>query len=146
MMENGQWSLQMTIPLPVVHGGRHQKFNVPKDGTETQIPVIYLVDCSGLYLPGSRCPSLVNRCRTYFKKNAELSSAGVPQIAGVLGDCIAGGGYKPIISDVFMTEQVLYGYRRSRLDQRCKSLELTSLDIGGPEVHVHQSGCADSAK
>ena len=41
-----------------------------------------------------------------FKMNALLSAAGVPQIAGVHGDCIAGGGYMPIISDVvYMTEQ-----------------------------------------
>ena len=72
-----------------------------------KIPVIYLVDCSGLYLPEQ---SLSFPGKTgaghIFKKNAELSSAGVPQIAGVFGDCIAGGGYMPIISDrVFMTEQ-----------------------------------------
>ena len=110
-----------------------------------KIPVIYLVDCSGLYLPEQ---SLSFPGKTgaghIFKKNAELSSAGVPQIAGVFGDCIAGGGYMPIISDrVFMTEQAYMVIAGAALIKGAKSLELTSLDIGGPEVHVHQSGCAD---
>ena len=64
------------------------------------LPVIYLVDCSGLYLP-EQSRSFPGRTGAghIFKKNAELSNAGVPQIAGVFGDCIAGGGYMPIISD-----------------------------------------------
>ena len=87
-----------------------------------KIPVIYLVDCSGLYLPErSHCPSQEKLVQDIFLKECELSSAGVPQIAGVFGDCIAGGGYMPIISDrVFMTGASIYGYRRSRLDQRCQ--------------------------
>jgi acetyl-CoA carboxylase carboxyltransferase component len=76
--------------------------------------------------------------------NALLSDAGVPQIAGVFGDCIAGGGYMPIISDrVYMTEQAYMVIAGAALIKGAKSQKLTSLDIGGPEVHVHQSGCAD---
>ena len=79
-----------------------------------------------------------------FKKNSELSAAGVPQIAGVFGDCIAGGGYMPIISDrVYMTENAYMVIAGAALIKGAKSLSLSSLDIGGPEVHVHQSGCAD---
>jgi len=71
-----------------------------------RIPVVYLVDCSGLFLPEqSRSFPGLTGAGHIFKKNAELSNAGVPQIAGVFGDCIAGGGYMPIISDrVYMTE------------------------------------------
>ena len=76
--------------------------------------------------------------------NSLLSAAGVPQIAGVFGDCIAGGGYMPIISDrVYMTEQAYMVIAGAALIKGAKSVKLTSLDIGGPEVHVHQSGCAD---
>jgi 3-methylcrotonyl-CoA carboxylase beta subunit len=79
-----------------------------------------------------------------FKKNALLSAHGVPQIAGVFGDCIAGGGYMPIISDrVYMTEQAYMVIAGAALIKGAKSQKMTSLDIGGPEVHVHQSGCAD---
>ncbi len=110
-----------------------------------RLPVVYLVDCSGLYLPEQ---SLSFPGRTgaghIFKKNAELSAAGVPQIAGVFGDCIAGGGYMPIISDrVYMTEGAYMVIAGAALIKGAKSLHLSSLDIGGPEVHVHQSGCAD---
>ena len=65
-------------------------------------------------------------------------------LAGVFGDCIAGGGYMPIISDrVYMTEQAYMVIAGAALIKGAKSQKITSLDIGGPEVHVHQSGCAD---
>ena len=56
-------------------------------------PVVYLVDCSGLFLPeqGRTFPGK-RGAGAIFKMNSLLSAAGVPQIAGVLGDCIAGGG------------------------------------------------------
>jgi acetyl-CoA carboxylase carboxyltransferase component len=76
--------------------------------------------------------------------NSLLSDAGVPQIAGVFGDCIAGGGYMPIISDrVYMTEQAYMVIAGAALIKGAKSTKITSLDIGGPEVHVHESRCAD---
>jgi acetyl-CoA carboxylase carboxyltransferase component len=110
-----------------------------------RLPVVYLVDCSGLYLPEQ---SLSFPGRTgaghIFKQNSLLSAQGVPQIAGVFGDCIAGGGYMPIISDrVFMTESAYMVIAGAALIQGAKSQKLSSLDIGGPEVHVGQSGCAD---
>jgi acetyl-CoA carboxylase carboxyltransferase component/biotin carboxyl carrier protein len=109
------------------------------------LPVIYLVDCSGLFLP-EQSHSFPGRkgAGHIFKKNSELAAAGVPQIAGVFGDCIAGGGYMPIISDrVYMTESAYMVIAGAALIKGAKALELTSLDIGGPEVHVHRSGCAD---
>jgi 3-methylcrotonyl-CoA carboxylase beta subunit len=110
-----------------------------------RIPVIYLVDCSGLFLP--------EQARTFpgklgagyiFKMNALLSANGVPQIAGVLGDCIAGGGYMPIISDkLFMTEQAYMVIAGAALVKGGKSQTITSLSIGGADIHVHLSNCAD---
>jgi acetyl-CoA carboxylase carboxyltransferase component len=110
-----------------------------------RVPAIYLVDCSGLFLPeqaksfpGARGAGHI------FKMNSLLAAHGVPQIAGVFGDCIAGGGYMPIISDrVYMTEQAYMVIAGAALIKGAKSQKLTSLDIGGPEVHVHRSGCAD---
>ena len=110
-----------------------------------RLPVIYLVDCSGLFLP-EQSRSFPGRTGAghIFKKNSELAAAGVAQIAGVFGDCIAGGGYMPIISDrVYMTEQAYMVIAGAALIKGAKSQSLSSLDIGGPEVHVHQSGCAD---
>lgn len=110
-----------------------------------RLPVVYLVDCSGLFLP--------EQARTFpgargaghiFAMNSRLSAEGVPQIAGVFGDCIAGGGYMPIISDrVYMTEQAYMVIAGAALIQGAKSQNLSSLDIGGADVHVHLSNCAD---
>jgi acetyl-CoA carboxylase carboxyltransferase component len=111
-----------------------------------RLPVVYLVDCSGLFLPEqSRSFAGGTGAGHIFKKNALLADAGVPQVAAVFGDCIAGGGYMPIISDrVVMTEGAYMVIAGAALIRGAKSLKLTSLDIGGPEVHVHQSRCADA--
>ena len=108
-------------------------------------PVVYLVDCSGLFLPEQALSFPGARGAGHiFKMNSLLAAEGVPQIAGVFGDCIAGGGYMPIISDrVYMTESAYMVIAGAALIKGAKSLNLTSLDIGGPEVHVHQSACAD---
>jgi 3-methylcrotonyl-CoA carboxylase beta subunit len=110
-----------------------------------RIPVIYLVDCSGLFLP-EQSKTFPGRTGAgyIFKMNSLLSAAGVPQIAGVLGDCIAGGGYMPIISDkLFMTEQAYMVIAGAALVKGGKSQQITSLDIGGADIHVHLSNCAD---
>jgi len=111
-----------------------------------RLPVVYLVDCSGLFLPEqSRSFAGARGAGHIFVQNARLADSGVPQIAAVFGDCIAGGGYMPIISDrVVMTEAAYMVIAGAALIKGAKSLHLTSLDIGGPEVHVHQSRCADS--
>jgi len=110
-----------------------------------RVPVVYLVDSSGLFLPEQSLsfPGATGGGHIFYR-NAELSAAGVPQVAGVFGDCIAGGGYMPIISDrVIMTEQAYMVIAGAALIKGAKSQKMTSLDIGGPEVHVHKSGCAD---
>jgi len=110
-----------------------------------RIPTLYLVDCSGLFLPEqSRSFAGATGAGHIFKMNSLLSASGVPQLAGVFGDCIAGGGYMPIISDrVYMTEQAYMVIAGAALVKGAKSQKITSQDIGGPEVHVHRSGCAD---
>jgi acetyl-CoA carboxylase carboxyltransferase component len=110
-----------------------------------RVPVVYLVDCSGLFLP-EQALSFPGRTGAghIFKMNSLLAANGVPQVAGVFGDCIAGGGYMPIISDrVVMTEGAYMVIAGAALIRGAKAMKLTSLDIGGPEVHVHQSACAD---
>ncbi|MCA9704938.1 MAG: propionyl-CoA carboxylase [Myxococcales bacterium] len=111
-----------------------------------RLPTVYLVDCSGLFLPEqSRSFPGAKGAGHIFKMNSLLSAHGVPQLAGVFGDCIAGGGYMPIISDrVYMTEQAYMVIAGAALIKGAKSQKITSLDIGGPEVHVHASRCADA--
>ena len=110
-----------------------------------RLPVVYLVDCSGLFLPEqARSFPGPTGAGHIFKMNSLLSAEHVPQIAGVFGDCIAGGGYMPIISDrVYMTEQAYMVIAGAALIKGGKAQNITSLTIGGPDVHVHLSNCAD---
>ena len=146
----GRWTIVIANDNTVASGAwwplTPEKIQRAQDvALRLRLPVVYLVDCSGLFLPEqSRSFSGAKGAGHIFKKNALLSAEGVPQIAGVFGDCIAGGGYMPIISDrVYMTEGAYMVIAGAALIKGAKDLKLTSLDIGGPEVHVHQSGCAD---
>ncbi len=67
---------------------------------ENRIPIIYLVDSAGVYLPmqDEIFPDKEHFGRI-FRNNAKLSSLGVPQIAAIMGSCVAGGAYLPIMSD-----------------------------------------------
>ena len=67
---------------------------------ENRIPIIYLVDSAGVYLPmqDEIFPDKEHFGRI-FRNNAKMSSMGVPQIAAVMGSCVAGGAYLPIMSD-----------------------------------------------
>ncbi|MBP6324153.1 MAG: acyl-CoA carboxylase subunit beta [Chitinophagales bacterium] len=67
---------------------------------ENKLPVIYLVDSAGVYLPmqDEIFPDKENFGRV-FRNNAKLSSMGIPQIAAIMGSCVAGGAYLPIMSD-----------------------------------------------
>ncbi|MBK7341433.1 MAG: acyl-CoA carboxylase subunit beta [Saprospiraceae bacterium] len=67
---------------------------------ENRIPIIYLVDSAGVYLPmqDEIFPDKEHFGRI-FRNNARMSSLGIPQIAAVMGSCVAGGAYLPIMSD-----------------------------------------------
>jgi len=67
---------------------------------ENRVPIIYLVDSAGVYLPmqDEIFPDKEHFGRI-FRNNARLSSLGVPQIAAIMGSCVAGGAYLPIMSD-----------------------------------------------
>ena len=67
---------------------------------ENRLPIIYLVDSAGVYLPmqDEIFPDKEHFGRI-FRNNARMSSRGIPQIAAVMGSCVAGGAYLPIMSD-----------------------------------------------
>ncbi len=67
---------------------------------ENRIPIIYLVDSAGVFLPmqDEIFPDRDHFGRI-FRNNARLSALGVPQIAAIMGSCVAGGAYLPIMSD-----------------------------------------------
>lgn len=70
---------------------------------ENRLPLIYLVDSAGVYLPmqDEIFPDKEHFGRI-FRNNAIISSRGIPQIAAVMGSCVAGGAYLPIMSDECM--------------------------------------------
>jgi 3-methylcrotonyl-CoA carboxylase beta subunit len=147
---SGRWTMVIANDNTVASGSWWPKtpekiIRAQEMALKLKIPVIYLVDCSGLFLPeqGATFPGKTGAGHI-FKMNSLLSDQGVPQIAGVFGDCIAGGGYMPIISDrVYMTEQAYMVIAGAALIRGAKSQHLSSHDIGGPQVHVHLSNCAD---
>ncbi len=67
---------------------------------ENHIPIIYLVDSAGVFLPmqDEIFPDKEHFGRI-FRNNAQMSAAGIPQIAAIMGPCVAGGAYLPIMSD-----------------------------------------------
>ena len=67
---------------------------------ENRLPIIYLVDSAGVFLPmqDEIFPDKEHFGRM-FRNNAKLSSMGIPQIAAIMGSCVAGGAYLPIMSD-----------------------------------------------
>jgi 3-methylcrotonyl-CoA carboxylase beta subunit len=67
---------------------------------ENRIPIVYLVDSAGVYLPmqDEIFPDKEHFGRI-FRNNARISSMGIPQIAAIMGSCVAGGAYLPIMSD-----------------------------------------------
>src|SRR5690606_13580424 len=67
---------------------------------ENKLPIIYLVDSAGVYLPIQEeiFPDKEHFGRI-FRNNAKMSAMGIPQIAAIMGSCVAGGAYLPIMSD-----------------------------------------------
>lgn len=110
-----------------------------------RIPTVYLVECSGLYLPlAHEAFGGAHGAGAIFKFQARLMHAGIVQLAAVFGDCIAGGGYMPIMTDyVVMTEAANILIGGSAIAQGAKGVQLDARCVGGPNMHVHQSHCAD---
>lgn len=70
---------------------------------ENRLPIIYLVDSAGIYLPlQSEIFADKEHFGRVFRNNAKLSAMGVPQISAIMGSCVAGGAYLPIMSDYAM--------------------------------------------
>ena len=67
---------------------------------ENRLPIVYLVDSAGVYLPlQDEIFADKEHFGRIFRNNAKMSAAGIPQIAAIMGSCVAGGAYLPIMSD-----------------------------------------------
>ena len=113
---------------------------------ENRLPIVYLVDSAGVFLPlQSKIFADQSHFGRIFRNNAVMSSMGIPQIAAIMGPCVAGGAYLPIMSDEAMivdgTGSVFLA--GSHLVKAAIGEDIDNEQLGGAEVHCEISGVTD---
>ena len=113
---------------------------------QNRLPCVYLVDSGGGYLPlqDELFPDVRGFGQSFYNQ-ANLSAAGIPQIAAVLGSCTAGGAYVPAMCDesVIVKEQGTIFLGGPPLVKAATGEEVTAEELGGGELHTKRSGVAD---
>ena len=112
---------------------------------ENRIPTIYLVDSAGVFLPLQEdvFPDTDDFGRV-FRNNAVMSAMGIPQIAAIMGMCVAGGGYLPVMCDhVLMTDGSGLFLAGPALVQAAIGQKVSSDELGGAAMHSAISGTVD---
>lgn len=112
---------------------------------ECRLPLIYLVDSSGVFLPlqDEIFPDEDDFGRI-FRNNAIISAAGIPQFAAIMGNCIAGGGYLPVLCDkLLMTEGSGLYLAGPALVKAAIGQVADPEQLGGAKMHASISGTVD---
>lgn len=112
---------------------------------ENRVPVIYLVDSAGIFLPLQEdvFPDTDDFGRV-FRNNAVMSAMGIPQIAAIMGMCVAGGGYLPVMCDhVLMTDGSGLFLAGPALVQAAIGQKISAEELGGAAMHSAISGTVD---
>lgn len=112
---------------------------------ECKLPIIYLVDSSGVFLPLQEdvFPDDDDFGRI-FRNNAVISAAGIPQFAAIMGNCIAGGGYLPVLCDkLLMTEGSGLYLAGPALVKAAIGQVVDPEELGGAKMHAEVSGTVD---
>jgi 3-methylcrotonyl-CoA carboxylase beta subunit len=112
---------------------------------ENHIPTIYLVDSAGIFLPLQEdvFPDTDDFGRV-FRNNAVMSAMGIPQLAAIMGMCVAGGAYLPVMCDhVLMTEGSGLFLAGPALVQAAIGQKTSAEDLGGAKMHAQISGTVD---
>lgn len=112
---------------------------------ESLLPILYLVDSSGVFLPlqDEIFPDEDDFGRI-FRNNAVISAAGIPQFAAIMGNCIAGGGYLPVLCDkLLMTEGSGLYLAGPALVKAAIGQEVDPEELGGAKMHASISGTVD---
>jgi acetyl-CoA carboxylase carboxyltransferase component len=112
---------------------------------ENRIPTLYLVDSSGIFLPLQEdvFPDTDDFGRV-FRNNAVMSSLGIPQITAIMGMCVAGGAYLPVMTDtILMTEGSGLFLAGPALVQAAIGQKTDPEDLGGASMHAEISGTVD---
>ncbi|MHC4911164.1 MAG: acyl-CoA carboxylase subunit beta, partial [Planctomycetota bacterium] len=110
-----------------------------------RLPLIYLVDSAGVFLPLQEdvFPDTDDFGRI-FRNNAVLSANGIGQIAAIMGNCVAGGGYLPVLCDtLLMTEGSGLYLAGPALVKAAIGQEVDSEELGGAKMHAEISGTID---
>ncbi len=110
-----------------------------------RMPLIYLVDSAGVFLPLQEdvFPDTDDFGRI-FRNNAVISAQGIPQYAAIMGNCVAGGGYLPVLCDtLLMTEGSGLYLAGPALVKAAIGQEVTSEELGGAQMHAEISGTID---
>jgi acetyl-CoA carboxylase carboxyltransferase component len=112
---------------------------------ENRIPTVYLVDSSGVFLPLQEdvFPDQDDFGRI-FRNNAVMSAKGIPQITAIMGMCVAGGAYLPVMTDhILMTEGSGLFLAGPALVQAAIGQKYTAEELGGATMHSEISGTVD---
>ena len=135
-----------------VKGGTYYPITVKKHlraqeiARENNLPCVYLVDSGGAYLPTQDevFPDRDHFGRIFYNQ-ARLSSAGIPQVAVVMGSCTAGGAYVPAMSDesIIVKGQGTIFLGGPPLVKAATGEEVTAEELGGADVHSRISGVTD---
>jgi 3-methylcrotonyl-CoA carboxylase beta subunit len=110
-----------------------------------RLPLVYLVDSAGIFLPLQEdvFPDEDDFGRI-FRNSAVLSAAGVPQYAAIMGNCVAGGGYLPVLCDkLLMTEGSGLYLAGPALVKSAIGQEVSHEELGGAAMHAQISGTID---
>jgi len=112
---------------------------------ENRLPTIYLVDSAGVYLPmqDEIFPDQDDFGRVFYL-NARMSAAGIPQLAAIMGNCVAGGAYLPVMCDTLvMTEGSGLYLAGPALVKAAIGQDVSSEELGGATMHAEVSGTVD---
>lgn len=113
--------------------------------TENRLPLAYLVDSAGVFLPlqDEVFPDEDDFGRI-FRNNAVISASGIPQFAAIMGNCVAGGGYLPVLCDkLLMTEGSGLYLAGPALVKAAIGQEVGHEELGGAKMHAAVSGTID---
>jgi 3-methylcrotonyl-CoA carboxylase beta subunit len=137
---------------PTIKGGAYYPMTVKKHlraqeiARENHLPCLYLVDSGGANLPyqSEVFPDREHFGRIFYNQ-AQMSAAGIPQIAVVMGSCTAGGAYVPAMSDetVIVRKQGTIFLGGPPLVKAATGEVISAEDLGGADVHARRSGVAD---
>ncbi len=112
---------------------------------DNHIPTIYLVDSAGVFLPLQEdvFPDTDDFGRV-FRNNAVMSAMGIPQITAIMGMCVAGGAYLPVMCDhILMTEGSGLFLAGPALVQAAIGQKVSAEELGGAKMHAEISGTVD---